>query len=132
MTVRCRAWVKQTGIPVPWRKTREAEVRVPVEVPEAPYSTTSHGAAELATALGAAVGVDGLSGEVRVEVETRDGRQELVVAVVNTSPRRHPELTDTNLYEVVVIRSRGSRPIPSNWRRSPTPSGSTATYPRTA
>ena len=102
VTVRCRAWVKQTGIPVPWRKTREAEVRVPVEVPEGPYSTTSHGAAELATALGAAVGVDGLSAEVRVEVETRDGRQELVVAAVNTSPRRHPELTDTNLYEVVV------------------------------
>lgn len=56
---------------------------------------------QLADGLAAAVGVPGLSAELRVQTRPHvDGLTELTVLVVNTSPSRHPNLKDTNLYEV--------------------------------
>jgi hypothetical protein len=58
------------------------------------------GAGELSAALAGATGIAGLSGEVRTVAERDpDGRAELIVTFVNTSPEEHKDLKDTNLYE---------------------------------
>lgn len=58
------------------------------------------GAGELSLALAKASSADGLACELRVEArDDGDGKPELTVLLVNTSPADHPELKDTRLYE---------------------------------
>jgi len=68
---------------------------------------------ELAAALKAAVGQDGLSAEVRVEVtEGTEGAPEVLIQIVNTSPEKHQYLKDTRLYEVALrVEGLETRPF---------------------
>ena len=60
------------------------------------------GATELAQDLADTVGIEGLTVEIRVDVEVWAGAREIVVQLVNTSPEKHPQLKDTHLYETVL------------------------------
>lgn len=100
VSVRCLAWLKLGDRD--WRKTPPAEVSVQCAV--GPGRATWHfGAAELAAALAAATGTPAFSAELRAEVEPgRDGRPEIVLQFVNTSPDEHPDPRvgrGTQLYE---------------------------------
>jgi hypothetical protein len=92
-----RAWVRKDK--VAWRKTegiRHSEaVTVPLETGTYKFAQVS-----FERQLQERVGVFGLSAEIRVDVEMSiDGKAELVILLVNTSPEEHSELKDTHLYE---------------------------------
>ena len=81
-----------------WEKTAPIDVAVDVQLPSGAGDVAAAGRSEIAAAL-AAVGANGLAGEVHAEIEAgRDGPQ-LALTVVNVSPMEVPGL-DTNLYEV--------------------------------
>lgn len=101
VSAEARAWIKDprgTAHPDgPWSRSELANADVLVTVPPGthPELPAQRVLAEQLTALGA----DGLEAEIRVERETRDGALEFVIQLVNTSPVRHPRLSDTHLYE---------------------------------
>lgn len=76
------------------------------------------GAAGLTSALAGVVGADGLSAEIRVDVETWGGTREIVVQLVNTSPESHPMLKDTHLYET-VLEIEGVETVPFELEQLP-------------
>ncbi|WP_110343358.1 helicase-related protein [Prauserella flavalba] len=98
--VRARGWVKDgRDGPEPdkrWWRTGLVEEKVPVSVGA---NGGSFGSAQLAAAF-AAVGAQGLTAEIRVDVEDWHQQTELVVQLVNTSPQRG--LTDSHLYETEI------------------------------
>lgn len=105
-SIQCRvtgvAWRGLAATPDPdadhWAKTDRIAVEFEVETPTDPGDIRVGGQLPIARAL-TNVGADQLTAEVRTEVELgRDGL-ELIVSLVNTSPRELPNL-DTNLYEV--------------------------------
>jgi len=99
VTARARAWAKDPkNGPDPqrrWWRSGLVEETVAVLVGSA---GGSFGGKQLADAF-AAVGVPGLSAELRVDVEDWHRETELVVQLVNTSPEKAPGLTDSHLYE---------------------------------
>lgn len=80
-----------------WR--RSDEVRAAFDIVLAADGQAVAGADELADALAEQAGTAGLAAEIRADVETWAGKREIVVQLVNTSPEKHPGLTDTHLYE---------------------------------
>ena len=109
-----RAWVKDPrGVAHPdgpWSRTGLARAgdrgdrpeRHPPGLPAVPVL------ADELTQLGA----DGLAAEIRIDREVRDGELELVVQLVNTSPDKHPSLSDTHLYETrLLIRDLPTTPF---------------------
>ncbi|MGY1728368.1 helicase-related protein [Geodermatophilus sp. SYSU D01062] len=114
VTLRMRAWLRDPQGAVadprgPWRRSDEVTVSLPVKVQ--PTGQTVEGRRQLAEALTDA-GADGLTAEVRVDVEDRDGVVELVVQFVNTSPEQHPVLKDTHLYETgLEVRGLDTTPF---------------------
>jgi hypothetical protein len=99
VTVRARAWVKdpKDGPDQARRWWRSNLVEEVVTVLTDATGGT-FGGNQLADAF-AAVGAPGLSAEVRVEVEDWHAETELVVQLVNTSPEKAADLTDSHLYE---------------------------------
>ena len=98
VTVRARAWFQASrDDPDPehrWRRLDPIEERVAVVDLT---SDGAYGAVQLTNAF-RVVGAEGLSAEVRVEVEDWHPTPELVVQLVNTSPEKIKEL-DTHLFE---------------------------------
>jgi hypothetical protein len=96
------AWIrvdaKDAGLP--WAKTEPIDTSVDVDIPPG-SKAISFGKSSLKEKL-AAAGADGLSAEIRVEVEEWHGLPELVVQLINTSPERHAALKDTHLYQTTV------------------------------
>lgn len=93
----CVAWLRTDD--GTWRKTEKVERSVRCSVP-ARTGTLAFGADEFRLGLERATGVEVLAAEIRTEVEAdRDGRLDLVVQIVNTSPRDDTTLKDTRLYE---------------------------------
>jgi Helicase conserved C-terminal domain len=80
-----------------WEKTERVDVTVDVPTPTKVGGTTHAGRAEISAAL-ARVGADGLEGHIQAEVELGREGPELVVTLVNVSPKELPHL-DTNLYQ---------------------------------
>ncbi|MFI6231532.1 helicase-related protein [Micromonospora echinospora] len=99
VTVRARAWVKDPKDGPepdrPWWRTGLVEEKIPVVIGAA---GGTFGAKQLQDAF-SAVGAPGLNAEVRVEVEDWHKQPELVVQLVNTSPKPGRGLTDPHLYE---------------------------------
>jgi hypothetical protein len=99
-TARCVVWLKHGDRD--WRKTAPAEVSIECVVGPT-RGTWRFGATELAAALTTATGTSVFSAELRAEVEPgRDGRPEIIVQLVNTSPDEHPDPRvgrGTQLYE---------------------------------
>lgn len=102
VTVRARGWVKDSRDgPVPdqrWWRTGLVEEHVSVLVGT---EGGSFGAKQVADAF-AAVGAAGLMAEVRVDVEDWRQQTELVVQLVNTSPEKAKDLTDSHIYETQI------------------------------
>jgi hypothetical protein len=103
VTVRARAWVQdpKEGGPDPerrWWRSDLVEETVAVRVGA---TGGTYGGHQLREAF-AAVGAPGLAAEVRVEVEDWHKRTELVVQLVNTSPKKAPGITDSHLYETQI------------------------------
>lgn len=97
--VSCRAWLRQQD--KTWRKTDAISEIVDVHV--VGPGVASHGDDQLATALASVTGRPGLKCQVRTELElTLDGRHELTVLLVNSSPEKHSAFVDTNLYECSI------------------------------
>lgn len=103
--VEARAWVKdprRVSHPKgPWSRTGLARAEVEVTVPSGthPDLPSVPVLADELTQLGA----DGLAAEIRIDREVRDGALEFVVQLVNTSPDKHPRLSDTHLYETRLL-----------------------------
>ena len=97
--VRCCAWLQQRDRS--WRKT--AHIHEVVEVGIGGPGTAEHGRNQLAAALAAVTRVPGLECQITTELEpTLDGQHELTILLVNSSPKEHPTLADTNLYECSI------------------------------
>lgn len=90
-----RAWIKSGPPAMPWQKTPRVVVDVEIRVDA---SGAAAGRPAIRAHL-AAVGAAGLSAEVRIDVETRGGKPELITQLVNTSPETVAGLSDTHLYE---------------------------------
>lgn len=90
-----RAWLKDGPDATPWIKSEPIQVHVQLTVGR---DGASGGASESAALL-AAAGAAGLSAEVRVDVEHRKDGPELVIQLVNISPARVSNLSDTHLFE---------------------------------
>lgn len=105
--VQLRAWFKDDkNGPDPdhrWWRSDPVDVSIPVLVP-ADRNEATVGEHELARAL-ADVGAHGLTAEIRVDVECWHGIPELVIQLVNTSPKTVPGLSDTHLYETALTVS---------------------------
>lgn len=101
--VTARAWVKRND---EWVKTSAISESIDVAVED--FGEKAFGAGQIARALSQVTGVEsGLSAEVHVELESAiDGTPELTLRFVNTSPAKHRELKDTNLYEC-AMEARG-------------------------
>ena len=83
-----------------WTKSNPVSVTVPVVVEDRLWSDSTFGEGALATALERAVDGPGLTAKVQVTVEPGEhGSRVVTVVLVNTSPKKHPDLKDTNLYE---------------------------------
>lgn len=93
----CVAWLRiEDGT---WRKTEKIACVVRCSVP-ARVGTFAFGAGEFRRELERTTGVEVLGAEIRSEVEVgRDGRLDLIVQLVNTSPEEDTTLQDTRLYE---------------------------------
>lgn len=92
------AWIKKKDDPT-WHKMPSINVTIPVTIP-GPNAQFSTGQAELHDALAAAVGAQGLSARLDVDAFTQaDGRTELTILLVNSSPKESKDLADTRLYE---------------------------------
>jgi hypothetical protein len=105
--VRCCAWLRQPD-KTTWRKSAPIAEIVDVAIEE--YGIATHGAEQLAAALATVAGKPGLKCVVRTELErTLDGRDELTILLVNTSPDEHDYFHDTNLYECVIEAIRLAR-----------------------
>jgi hypothetical protein len=96
-SVRARAWLHQGERR--WIKSEAIEVRVPIRLIRRGGYEETFGRHEIEAAM-AGVSCAGLSAEVRVEVRSKRGQNELTILVVNSSPKEHVTLRDTNLYEV--------------------------------
>jgi hypothetical protein len=111
VTATACAWIRRATND--WRKTRlhrgTVEVVVHADLPE----PQRHPLEELQRALAQDLGVDVLRAVVRTEVERdRDGIAELTVQLVNASPRAHPQLRDTSLYQVTMtVEGVDTRPF---------------------
>ena len=93
--VRMRVWTKHERSS--WRKTSVAEADIDISL--VTDGEAAHGAAMLSERL-AGVGARGASAEVRTELSNNsEGRPELTVFLVNTSPEAAEGNADTNLYE---------------------------------
>lgn len=107
--VRACAWKKDSA--GGWTKSEAIEVEVPISVTT--YGSFSFGSSELANALATRSAAEGLSAEVRCEstIES-DGRPELSIIMINTSPATLDTLKDTNLYECsLAILSFSTEPF---------------------
>ncbi len=93
----CVAWLQVDD--GSWRKTELVEQSLQCSVP-ARIGTMGFGMEEFRRALEVATGIGVLGAEVRTEVETgRDGRLDLIVQFVNTSPAGDATHRDTRLYQ---------------------------------
>lgn len=100
VTVRACAWVSDGAKAKErtWHRTQPIEVPVAVTVDGA---RTAFGREQIEAAF-AAVGAPGLSAEVRVEVEDWHERTELVVQLVNTSPKDGAGPAGSHLFETQI------------------------------
>jgi hypothetical protein len=97
--VHVRACVWRHAADGTWHKTPHIDVSIPVEA-SAQHTEDVFGATELSASLARTTGATGLCAEVRTVVEADpDGRAELIITLVNTSPEDHKDFRDTNLYE---------------------------------
>ncbi len=100
-SVRAVAWyeVEHSDDPdaIKWKKTPKIDVTVDVEMPTHLGQITIGGRSHLESEL-ERVGAHGLSAEIHAEIEDGKNGPELVVTLVNTSPKEAPRL-DTNLYQ---------------------------------
>ncbi len=97
--VRAAAWFQDTE--QQWRKTDVFTEEVAFEVESTSAFPVVLSLEVLARQLANGAGSRGHRVEVRIEMESgRDGSPELVVQVVNATPRRVTGLADTNLYQV--------------------------------
>lgn len=95
----CRAWLRQSD--KTWRKS--AAIAEIVDVAVEAHGVATHGANQLAAALASVTGGPGLTCAIRTELErTLEGRDELTILLVNTSPEEHDAFHDTNLYECLI------------------------------
>lgn len=86
-----------------WIKLPRIEELVEVSIIEPGPGEYTFGSDLLEHALTKLGGNPGLSGELLVEVqEDVDGKPELTVLLVNSSPRTHAGFADTNLYECAI------------------------------
>lgn len=89
-------WDKPAKI---WKKTEPVCIRSAIEVP---VRTGIHRYAgvEFAHALASVTGRTGISARIDVEVDIdKLGDHELIVSLVNNSPKEHPDFKDTRLYQ---------------------------------
>jgi hypothetical protein len=107
VTIETRVWLRDPprapGGPDPrgpWQ--RSGLIRAAVEVSAPADDIGTFGAQALADALAQAQ-AGGMHAEVRTEVEYRAHGPELLVQLVNTSPRQHPSMADTHLYEARMV-----------------------------
>ncbi len=101
-TVRGCVWIRVEK--THWEKSERFEVPVSVRIDHGDYADSDLASSELASALANVSPVPGMSANLRVEVRPqRDGRTELTLLVVNSSPAEHDVLKDTNLYEVELV-----------------------------
>lgn len=108
VTASARAWKKEAHPPEdeagrPWVRLEPVEIAVTLDV-ALDAREVAAGRAEFEARL-VDLGVGGLSAEIRIEREDWHGEPELVVQLVNTSPDRAPELSDTHLYETSLTVS---------------------------
>jgi hypothetical protein len=83
-----------------WRKFPKFRESIHVVLGDATIGDYTFGGTLLTKILAEVCGSEGLSAEVRVEIrEDADGHKEFTVLFVNTSPKKHEILRDTNFYE---------------------------------
>ena len=93
----CAVWlVQQDGT---WKKSERISCSVHCSVP-AQIGTLGFAAEEFTVALQRVTGANVLGAEIRTEVElATDGKLDLIVQLVNTSPDEDTSIKDTRLYE---------------------------------
>ena len=89
-----RAWVRD-GSGEQWSKSERVDLKVDLEVSE---DGAAVGRSETSRKLGA-LGADGLSAEIRIDVEFFHGHPELVIQLVNVSTYPAHQPLDGHLYE---------------------------------
>lgn len=95
VSVSMRAWVKDAS---GWRRCDEVAITTPVVTGPVAYEPAF--AADGIAAAFTKTGADGLTAEVRVEIDEWDGRPELAVTLVNTSPDiKDSPLSCTHIFE---------------------------------
>jgi helicase-like protein len=83
-----------------WNKSSKLRLNVVVAIPSVDYASASFGSPEIGLGFTELVGASGLTAEVRVEVSLDSAHHpELTIVFVNTSPKEHKLIADTNLYE---------------------------------
>jgi hypothetical protein len=93
-----RSWMRDQDR-ARWRKSPLVDQEVTVRLDSADLEA-SFGEEQLRTALKGATGIDCLAARIDVSCTTTDdGRPELTVTLVNSSPSESEELGDTHLYE---------------------------------
>jgi len=86
-----------------WVKLPKLNKLIEVSIEDSVVRNYSFGKESLADELAKACSLDGLSCELRVEVALNsEDMEELTVLLVNTSPKTHTNLRDTNLYECAI------------------------------
>lgn len=95
-STRAWLWDKQAKA---WHKSNTAVGKVTITVP-AQVATHHYAEHELTHALTVATGTEGLLARIDAEVELGpDGDYIIIISLVNSSPKAHPHLKDTRLYE---------------------------------
>ena len=109
--VRASVWLRgEKGHP--WTKHPIDPVKVSIELSRDGGSEQQFSQPELGAALLAAAGIQGLSAEVRIDIESGTSGIGLNLILVNTSPKEVDGLADTNLYEVELeVRGLETRPF---------------------
>ena len=88
-----------------WHKSNPIKVRTEIETPRSVGPVVAAGREAFSRAL-SAVGADGMACEFHAEVEAGKDGLELVVTLVNRSPREIPGY-DTNVYEASLVVDAG-------------------------
>jgi hypothetical protein len=86
-----------------WKKHQRIREFIDISINDALSADYTFGRAILNDALARACGFGGLSCELHVEVqEDIEGKADITILLVNTSPKDHPNFRDTNLYECSI------------------------------
>lgn len=100
VVIKACVWVRNDNS---WTKLQGLQEVIEISINQDSTQDYSLGRKQLEAALAKVCNSSGLSCEVRLEIRTNiEGEKELTILLVNTSPEKHAQFKDTNLYETSI------------------------------